>query len=325
MTILITGAAGWLGRHLAPYLQRHGYNTIGLDRVGGDYVDVVADVSNRDAVFEAFANHRISAVIHSAALHKPQISDFPAQSFVDTNVSGTLHLIEAALHSACSAFVFTSTTSLMISACFREASRKTAQWLDEHWSAIQPRNIYGVTKYAAEMLCQQPHIEHGLNVIILRTARFFPEEDDTVRELSGPNLKANELLYRRATVEDMVRAHHCALENVTRKGFGRYIVSAPTPFQKSDLHALADNAATVIMNYFPRSSEIYARQSWRLPKTIDRIYDGRRISKELGFVYQDTFAAMLDALEQGEGSLVTHNAGYRSPVYSSNELGNGPY
>jgi hypothetical protein len=47
--------------------------------------------------------------------------------------------------------------------------------------------------------------------VVLRTGRFFPEEDDTERELSGPNLKANEFPNRRLTVEDAADAHVVAL------------------------------------------------------------------------------------------------------------------
>ncbi len=67
-----------------------------------------------------------------------------------------------------------------------------------------------MTKLAAEGLCRLHHIEHGLNCVILRTGRFFPEDDDTHRDLTGPNLKANEFLNRRLTVEDAAEAHLAA-------------------------------------------------------------------------------------------------------------------
>src|ERR1700736_489350 len=87
-----------------------------------------------------------------------------------------------------------------------------AVWLDENFGPLAPRNIYGVTKLAAEGLCRLHFLEFGLNCVVLRTGRFFPEEDDTQRELSGPNLKANEFLNRRLTVEDAADAHVVALD-----------------------------------------------------------------------------------------------------------------
>jgi UDP-glucose 4-epimerase len=104
-------------------------------------------------------------------------------------------------------------------------------WLDEAIAPLRPRNIYGVTKLAPEQLCRLAHDEHGLHVIVLRTVRFFPEDDDTHRELSGENMKANEFLNRRLTVEDCATAHLAALEQAPRIGFGLYVVSAPTPFR----------------------------------------------------------------------------------------------
>jgi UDP-glucose 4-epimerase len=89
-----------------------------------------------------------------------------------------------------------------------------------------------VTKLAAEHLCHMHFLALGLNCIILRTSRFFPENDDTLTGLSGANLKANEFLFRRLSVEDAARAHVAALEQAPGIGFGVYVISAPTPFVK---------------------------------------------------------------------------------------------
>ena len=70
-----------------------------------------------------------------------------------------------------------------------------------------PKNIYGVTKFAAENLCELFHCLHGLSVIVLRTSSLFPEADDdtAIREnYELDNVYANEMLYRRVDVEDVV-------------------------------------------------------------------------------------------------------------------------
>ena len=195
MHILLTGSSGWLGRFLAPRLRVLGHAVTGLDVAAGADTDIIGSVADRETVKLAF-DRGIEAVIHAGALHKPDIVRYPAQRFVDVNVSGTLNLLEAATAAGHDRFVFTSTTSLMINRAVRDEATDAAVWLDETSGPLAPRNIYGVTKLAAEGLCRLHAVQNGLSCVVLRTGRFFPEEDDTHRTLSGENLKANEFLHR---------------------------------------------------------------------------------------------------------------------------------
>ncbi len=312
MKVLLSGSSGWLGRFLSPLLRQAGHKPLGLDVVAGEHTDVIASVADRAAIDHLFAVHAFDAVIHAGALHKPDIARYPQQAFIDVNVTGTLNLLEAAVQARISRFVFTSTTSLMISQAIRNEVSDSAIWLDEDAAPIEPRNIYGVTKLAAEGLCRQHHLEHGLPVIILRTARFFPEEDDTLTELSGPNQKANELLYRRATVRDMARAHIAALSG-DAPDFGLYLVSVPSRFRRDHVRELKQDARSVIRELYPDAGDAYAAAGWDLPRTIGRVYDGARIVRDLGFRYETTFEAVLAALGRGDVSPVDHDAGYVSP------------
>jgi nucleoside-diphosphate-sugar epimerase len=316
MRILLTGSSGWLGRFLAPRLRTVGHDVIGLDVAPGADTRIIGSVADKALVERAFAEHGVEAVVHGAALHKPDMARFPARSFVEVNVTGTLHLLEAAVAAGHDRFVFTSTTSLMISQAIRQESGAAAAWLDEDSGPLEPRNIYGVTKLAAEGLCRLHHLEHGLNCVVLRTGRFFPEEDDTHREMSGPNLKANEFLHRRLTVEDAVEAHVAALERAPAISFGSFIISAPTPFAPSDAEALRRDAVAVVARYFPDAPRLYAERGWRLPSSIGRVYDSSRAERILGFRCRTDFGRMLEALRTGHELPFAHDPAYVSPTAS---------
>src|SRR5687768_17520864 len=276
MRILLTGSSGWLGRFLAPRLRDEGHEVTGVDVAPGVDTQIMGSVADRALIDRIFADRGIEAVVHAGALHKPDIARYPAQAFVDVNVTGTLNLLESAAEAGHDRFLFTSTTSLMISEQVRAGKAGGAGrafWIDEDFGPLAPRNIYGATKLAAEHLCRLHHEAHGMAVIVLRTGRFFPEEDDTHRDLSGPNTKANEFLNRRLTVEDAADAHLAALVRAPDIGFGVFIIAAPAPFSPDDAEALVGDAPGVIARYFPNAGELYARAGWRLPSHIDRVYD----------------------------------------------------
>lgn len=313
MRVLVTGSSGWLGRFLVPALVAQGHEVVGFDPVAGPSTGAIGSVGDKAMVQALFAEHRFDGVIHTGALHKPDVARFSKQRFVDVNVGGTLNLLEAAASHGVSSFVFTSTTSLMITEAIRNEASSEAIWFDENAGPLLPRNIYGVTKRAAEELCRLMHAEHRLPCIVLRASRFFPEQDDTHLSLSGENMKANELLFRRLTVEDCADAHITALTQASAIGFGLYIVSAPPPFHRGDCAALKADAASVVMHYFPEAAALYAGKGWALPTSICRVYDPSAIERDLGFRCRSDFTTVLDALRGKTALPFVHDDDYVSP------------
>jgi nucleoside-diphosphate-sugar epimerase len=255
-------------------------------------------------------------VIHAGALHKPDIVRYPEAAFWATNVEGTRNLLEAAVKAGHDRFLFTSTTSLMISAAIRAGKTggaTEAAWLDEDFGPLQPRNIYGVTKLEAERLCRRVHEESGMAIAVLRTGRFFPEDDDTHSIPSGPNIKANEFLNRRLTVEDAAEAHVVALAKAPSLGFQTFILSAPPPFARDECAELLHDAPAVIARHFPDAPELYTRMGWTLPASLDRVYDPSRAERLMGFRCRTDFAAVLDAIRSGGELPFAHDPAYVSP------------
>lgn len=313
MRILLTGSSGWLGRHLAPLLETRGHKVVGLDVAPGDHTRIVGSVADRDLVFQSVAQFGIEAVMHAGALHKPDIARFSRQAFIDVNVTGTLNLLEAAAAAGHACFVFTSTTSLMVRADVRAgAGEAGAWWMDEDFGPLEPRNVYGITKLAAENLCRLVSRDSGMAVAILRTARFFPEDDDTHTVPSGPNLKANEFLNRRLTVGDAALAHLAALERI--EGCEAFILSAPTPFTRKEIAELAVDAHAVITRRFPEAAELYERRGWVLPERIERVYDPRKAERLLGWRAATDFAAILEAMREDRELPFAHDPDWISPV-----------
>ena len=299
MKILVTGSSGHLGEGLVRTLRASGQAVSSLDIVPSPFTDTTASIADRDAVRAAMQG--VGAVLHAASLHKPNMATHTRQDFVDSNVTGTLVLLEEAVAAGVSTFVYTSTTSVFGHA-LAPPEHEPAAWITEDEPPIA-KNIYGATKSAAEDLCAIFHERQGMHCLVLRTSRFFPEEDDRtpIREgYADENVKANEYLYRRVELQDCVDAHLCALERAPGLGFGRYIVSATTPFTREDLAELRRDAPAVVRRRVPQYEEEYQRLGWRMFPSIDRVYVNERARRDLGWEPRYDLAYVIERLRAGE-------------------------
>ena len=324
MKILVTGCAGHLGEAVVRTLRDSHYEVLGLDIKDSPFTTVVGSVSDRSCVTGSMRG--VQAVFHAATLHKPHLRTHGRQDFVDTNITGTLNLLEEAVAAGVEAFVYASTTSVF-GAALVPPQGAAAAWITEDVRPV-PKNIYGVTKAAAEDLCQIFHGKHGLPCIVLRTSRFFPEADDN-RELrdsySDENVKANEYLYRRVDIQDVVSAHLLALKHARAIGFRKYVISATTPFLQEDLAELQVNAPAVVRKRIPTYEAEYERRGWKMFPSIGRVYVNERARQELGWQPTYDFNYILSRLRAGEDmrsplARLIGSKGYHAEVFTE-----GPY
>ena len=324
MRILVTGSSGHLGEALVRTLREAGHEAIGLDIIEGPHTHRVGSICDRAFVRRCMAG--AATVFHPATLHKPHVATHSRQDFLDVNLSGTLNLLEEAVATGVESFVYTSTTSVFGDALTPKPGDPTA-WITEDTVDV-PKNIYGVTKAAAEDLCALFQRNQGLSTMVLRTSRFFPEEDDdrTVRaRYTDDNLKANEYLHRRVDIEDVVSAHLLAARRASVLGFRRYIVSATTPFQPEDLADLRVHAPGVVRRRVPGYEAVYAQRGWTMARGIDRVYVNRKAREELGWTPRHDFAALMARVAAGEDirsplARLIGSKGYHTETFSD-----GPY
>ncbi|HEY1415448.1 MAG TPA: NAD(P)-dependent oxidoreductase [Caulobacteraceae bacterium] len=298
MKALVTGAAGHLGEALALRLTDRGDEVVGLDRLTSPQVNFVGEIGDEDFIDRAMVG--VEIVFHAATLHKPHVATHSRQAFIDTNITGTNILLNAAQRAGVRAFVFTSTTSV-----FGEAMATVdcapSVWVDESLSP-RPRNIYGLTKLASEGLCTLAQRETDLATICLRTARFFPEEDDDPQIATAfavDNVKLNEFLYRRADIEDVTEAHLLAAEHAAMAGPGPFVVSSTTPFSREDLAELGAHAPAVLARRVPEYVAVYERLGWRMFPAIGRVYDNAAARRALGWTPKHDYCSMLAQVSDG--------------------------
>lgn len=296
---LVTGSSGHLGEALVRTLRARGADVVSLDSRPSRYTNIVGCVSDRALLRDVMAG--VEVVFHAAAHHKPQLAFLPRQAFLDTNIIGTQTVLDAAVAANVRAFVMTSSTTVFGDALTPPADQPAA-WIDESVTPI-PKNIYGVTKASSEDLCQLAHRNDGLACVVLRVARFFVEGDDMPDLYDGrsqDNIKANEYACRRVALEDAVDAHLNAAQRAPQLGFGRYLVSATTPFTRDDLTQLRTDAASVFARRVPLAAAVWTQRGWRFPDRLDRVYVNSRARRDLNWRPRFDLNAVAARLARGQ-------------------------
>ena len=324
MKILITGSSGHLGQALISELQRTNHECIGIDINPSKFTSIVGSITDPQFVRKVIRG--VDVVVHTATLHKPHVATHSIKDFIDTNLNGTLNILERSRNSNIRGLIFTSTTSTFGDALTPKGN-EPAVWVTEETPSI-PKNIYGVTKSAAEDLCQLFYRNYELPCVVLKTSRFFMEEDDdkALREqYDDLNIKANEYLYRRVDVEDVVSAHLLAIDKLDEIGFSKYIISASSPFRHKDLNFLSSDAISVVKKIYPDFEATYLEKGWKMFPKIGRVYVNDKARKELGWNPKYDFQNVLSCIRKGSDfrsglSLRVGSKGYHKETFSD-----GPY
>jgi len=176
-SILVTGCAGFIGWRVTEMLLEKGVRVIGIDNMNDyydpalkrwrlrrlkNYPDFVfhrVDICNLKRLREIFKNEEIDAVINLAARAGVRASVEDPWVYLDTNVKGTLNLLELARGSRIKKFILASTSSLYASSemPFKESA-----------NTDRPLAPYSATKKGAEAICHAYHYLYGMDITVVR-------------------------------------------------------------------------------------------------------------------------------------------------------------
>jgi NAD dependent epimerase/dehydratase len=176
--VLVTGAAGFIGSHLVETLVRSGAEVTALvhynsrdDRGNLEHLprDLLAAIKVlrgdvRDAYFMRSAMHNMDTVFHLAALIAIPYSYRAPAAYVDTNVIGTLNVLQAARDSGVQRLVHTSTSEVYGTARYVPID-------EDH--PLQAQSPYAASKIAADKLAESFHLSFGLPVVTVRPFNTF--------------------------------------------------------------------------------------------------------------------------------------------------------
>ena len=171
---LVTGAAGFIGSHVARELLQMGYTVVALDDLSGGFEDnlppgvdfVRGSIEDVTLVNRLFSEHKFDYVFHLAAYAAEGLSHFIKRFNYSNNLLGSVNLINAAVNTGgVKCFVFTSSIAVY--------GRNQVPMTEA--SVPQPEDPYGISKYAVELDLKEAHEMFGLNYVVFRPHNVYGE------------------------------------------------------------------------------------------------------------------------------------------------------
>jgi nucleoside-diphosphate-sugar epimerase len=164
--ILVTGALGFIGRYLVPYLTKRGHEVVSSDIYVRDYNDYVrADITSFEDLYKVFKKENIDQVIHMAGEVGRLVGEEHPQKMLYVNNIGTLNLIKLCLEYNSKLVYFS--TSEVYGKLFNENVRVREEDL-EKGSVFTTTNIYAMSKLFGEAIVKHYVENYGLNCVTVR-------------------------------------------------------------------------------------------------------------------------------------------------------------
>ncbi len=168
---LVTGAAGFIGSHVAGWLLKDGLDVVALDDLSGGYVDNVpvgarfvrASVTDHQQLSGLFETEQFDYVFHLAAYAAEGLSHFIRRFNYETNLIGSINLINQSVLHGIKCFVFTSSIAVY--------GRNQLPMTEE--LTPQPEDPYGVSKYAVELDLRAARHQFGLDYVVFRPHNVY--------------------------------------------------------------------------------------------------------------------------------------------------------
>jgi len=280
MKVLVTGAAGSLGRDLTPLLSRY-HDVLALDikKPNNDLEFVQCDISKLEEIEQATKG--IDVIAHLAAILPVEC---PISQFIDVNVKGTCNILDAALKNGVKKVVYASSVWA--------ASRGASPYLpiDEN-IPCKPEGMYDITKLMGEQFCEYYSRIYGLNTMTLRLCGYDPIEGFSsdgdilwdkidIRSLVGRFVGMGPS-YKLTNAYDLAQAFKSAIEYKNNQ-YDVYIMGLGSPFSQEDAEELKKTPIDVLERYYPNVSRFIKKIGLDIPG-IAFWYNTEKAKKHLGF------------------------------------------
>ena len=273
--LLVTGCSGQLGKKLMTELA-DSYSVLGIDKILGEHCSSniqLVDIRHFGDVYRAMDG--VKYVVHTAALHGIDVVSKSRNDFYETNIDGTINVLEAAVANNVEKLIFMSTTSVYGSTNDNKSGK--SWWLDEN-ADINTKDINSHTKYINEKICEYYAENTALSVIILRSAKFY----------ESPNYVQNiiDYSYKGVNIEDLIQAIKLSLKK--KCVYDLYNIASSTPFLSLDCEKLFYNPREVFKVRLPELYSYCKENKIKLPESIRKVVCIDKAKKELGFYPKHT-------------------------------------
>ena len=300
--IAITGAAGTLGRHLAPMLVARGDRVRAIDIMPiGELPGIdgmTLDIRDRDAIASALEG--ADALVHAAAWHGIHMREHPPGDFWDLNASGTFNVYEAARAAKINRAVLASTMGVYGES--RRPGRDGRAVRVDETLPLLAGDIYGATKVLAEELAAYYDRAHGVRGVALRFGMFVPEP------FAHTGIR---YLYGGVDPDDVARAVLAslqALETRPRGAFTGYNIMSALPYDDEDAATLPQDPMTAVRRHWPDAPELLAGADAAPWGPVNEWFPIAKAERELGWRPLGGFDTFLDELRRGASAPRTATA-----------------